>query len=70
MSPGPELEAVAPMTITLGQLVSDLYDKYEESYRNETLAMLAARIVEILRFSTEQRRVRAHGPVAYRTRTR
>jgi hypothetical protein len=61
------------MTITLGQLVSDLYDKYEESYRNETLAMLAtqARIVEILRSSGGPRRARAHGPVArYRTRTR
>jgi hypothetical protein len=61
------------MTITLGQLVSDLYDKYERSYQNETLAMLAtqARIVEILRGSQTRRCASARGPVArYRTRTR
>jgi hypothetical protein len=53
------------MTITLGQLVSDLYDKYERSYRDETLAMLAtqARIVEMLRSSQVRRTPKAPAPL-------
>lgn len=41
------------MTTTLGDLVSELFEAYERSYGDETLAALAtqARITELLRAS-------------------
>jgi hypothetical protein len=60
------------MTTTLGQLVSDLYDKYERSYGDEMLATLAtqARIVEMLRNSELRRCSRATRPAARHRRNR
>lgn len=52
------------MTTTLGDLVSELFDEYERSYGDETLAALAtqARITELLRAS--RRRTYARAPRA------
>ena len=46
------------ITKTMGQLVSELFDKYERCYHDETLAALAtqAAVVEILRASRARRR--------------
>jgi hypothetical protein len=52
------------MTMTMGQLVSQLSDKYERRYHDERLAAIAtqAAIEEILRTSRERvsDRVRGH----------
>lgn len=56
------------MTTTLGDLVSELFEAYERSYGDETLAALAtqARITELLRASrvrTCAREPRSLGPL-------
>jgi hypothetical protein len=46
------------ITTTMGQLISELFDKYERCYHDETLAALAtqAAVVDILRASRARRR--------------
>jgi hypothetical protein len=48
--------ALVVMTMTMGQLVSQLFDKYERRYHDERLAAIAtsAAIEEILRTSDER----------------
>jgi hypothetical protein len=48
------------MTITLGQLVCDLFARYERELHDEHLAALAtqARLVELLEHTTRGRRPR------------